>query len=156
MKKKESYVEIVEQYVSKAVLAEMLGVSLRTIQRFKRAGLPEDIKGYPLYECLKWYLNHLSNNGDSPTIADQKLRKLTAEADLLEMEIAKAKNSLIDVEDVRRVIVETCLVLKNVFLGLPGRLAMDLAAETDAAVVRNILMYEIKLAMNDASNRFMT
>ncbi len=148
-------VEITEQYATKAQAAKVLSVSLRSIERFKKEGLPYVAKrGYPLIECLKWYNNRLRNNEDGPTIVDQKLRKLTAEADLLEIELAKSQGSVVAFDEISRLIIESHVALKNVFLGLPGRLAMDLAAETDAAVVRDKLMYEIKSAMNDASNRF--
>lgn len=87
-------------------LAEMLDLDPRQIRNLEKVGLPTSkVKGekrYPWPKCLHWYLAHkvdaIAKRSDGKELDAQRLRKLTAEADLAELKAEQERGRLVAID----------------------------------------------------------
>ena len=90
-----------DRLLTQKELAEVLPVKARQIRNLVKEGLPQEELGartlYPLAECVRWYIDYRERvrDGDRSELGEIKARKLTAQARLAEMEVAKADGELI-------------------------------------------------------------
>lgn len=136
-------------------LAAIVDLTPRRLQQLRGEGMPSRGRGkWPLMDCLRWYIRYLRDKNDvGPALVDEKLRTERLKADKLEVEIKQLKGELIAIETVAQEVLEIMVTLRGEFLGLPGRLAMQLSKIDKAAECKRVLADEIRLTLNRSSEK---
>lgn len=119
-------------------LATMLGLTTRQIRNLEIAGMPhgaeKNSKRYPLPDALDWYYSRKYTPDEPTTMEEAKLRKLSAEADMAQLELAEMRRELWRVSDsadeLGRALEQVDAALRNA----PSRYAPDLAQVADLKV----------------------
>jgi|TARA_R110000803_G_C11986673_1_gene321398 hypothetical protein len=86
------------------------------------------------------------------TYDEARTRKLNAEAEIAELELAKIRNQLVLVEDVVKAWTDTLANLKSKMTSIPSKAAPIVASETEIGVVQEILTDSINEALEELSN----
>lgn len=126
--------------VSVDKLARILGITPRRVQQFVLEGMPRDGHGkYDLAKCLLWVARRKVKDGEiegessqslSVSLRAQRERLIRAQADREELELAKARASVVPIETVREFITEHNRTVRQRILALPSRIAHLLEGET--------------------------
>jgi hypothetical protein len=82
--------------------------------------------------------------GEKESIAEAKLRKAIAEANIKEIEVAEKRKTLVDAREVELEAFRMARQLRDAILAIPDRVASILAAETDEHTVRQTLDTEFR------------
>ena len=109
-------------------VAEIMGVSYRTAQRWKKAGMPMTKESFfDLEEVKAWHLQRNEKNKikESKDFWDEKIKKYKAK--ILGLELKKIQGELISKEEVIRNRIIRIIAIKRSLLALPTRLASILA-----------------------------
>ncbi len=105
--------------VSVGDLSTLFGIVPRSVQRLaKDEGMPQEGHGkYDLYRCAAWYIRYLQKAIERRSTSDggdglvswsvERARAMRAEADLKEIEVARARSELIPVDEAAHVWDET-------------------------------------------------
>lgn len=90
------------QEVNQTEFAAIVGLSTRQVRNLEAEGLPHRAKGnkklYPIPDALAWYYARKFEPEELTDTAEAKRRKLTAEAKLAEIEVAKAAGELVPLD----------------------------------------------------------
>ena len=139
-----------------------MGVSLPTVDRWVRDGMPvkqRGTKGVPwefvLSDVVAWWgdRQRQAAAGAAPTDAEgAKLRKLIAEAERAELELAKEKGEVAPVRDFERAQARAMAVIRQNILNVPARAVLRLLGETDEATFKATLRAELALALEQSAN----
>jgi len=81
-----------------------------------------------------------------------RTRKMNADAEIAEMELAKIRQSLCLTEDVIKAWADVLNACRAKFLALPTKIAPLVANEDDAAVVKGIIEQQIHEALSEMAN----
>ncbi len=166
-----------EFYLSSAKIGAILGVSSRTVQRYKEEGyigLTES--GFPLIEAIKHYIRLLKDNiakkqqkidsisesEPATRLNSLKIKKLEAEvrernaiADIKELERDKLQGSLIEVDEVVNHYKDLVIRAKAKFLSLPDKLALELSGMSEQGEIQELLQLRIDECLNELSREDM-
>ena len=148
--------------VNRAELSQAMGVSLPTVDRWVRDGMPVKQRGskgtpweFALADVVNWWGDRQRQAAavDKPTNAeDAKLRKLVAEAELVELELAKAKGEIAPVRDFERAQARAMAVIRQNIMNVPARAVLRLLGETDESTFKATLRAELALALEQSAN----
>ncbi|TLP67099.1 terminase small subunit [Parasedimentitalea maritima] len=144
--------------VNRTELAEINGVSLPTVESWVRRGCPVVQRGgrgrawqFNTAEVRNWREDDIRAEASHTTHANKDellLRKLAAETEQAELDLAKAKDELVPVEQLERALTkafgEVRAGMRNV---VPGRAARRLIGETDETKFKVVLLEEIDHAL---------
>jgi hypothetical protein len=83
---------------------------------------------------------------------EARTRKINAEAEIAEMELAKIRLQLCPTEDVVKAWTDVLNACRAKFLSLPTKIAPLLAQEDDASIVKDILESQIHEVLVELSN----
>ena len=83
---------------------------------------------------------------------EARTRKMNAEAELSELELAKVRNQLVIVDDVVKAWVDTLSNLKSKMTSIPSKAAPIVASETEIGPVQEILTDFINEALEELSS----
>lgn len=122
-------------------VAKVMEVTYRTVQRWKREGMPVTKEGfYDLEEIKTWHLSTLSKGkrAKGKDFWDEKISKF--KAGLLELELFKTSGMLLPKEEVERDRINRIMAIKRTFLALPTRMAPVLAMKEPREI--EALLYE--------------
>lgn len=118
--------------VSKRQFAETFGVSEAQLERFFQSGMPHEKTSsrkiaIPMPDGRIWFHKHLVEKGKRQAapkdIDEAKQRKMAAEAELAELELAKARDELMTVDQYERVVADAMARADARLQTLPPRLA---------------------------------
>ncbi len=138
--------------VNTVMLASVLDLTPRRVQQLVKEGLPRIARDtWNLAACARWYIKYLKEKGAVETVLDQRLRLEKAKAEKMELELLEKKRLLLERSEVSAAIQVILTTLRLEFLGLPGRLARELAGIDNSARVKALLSREIKKALNRVS-----
>lgn len=151
--------------LNRAELAEFLGVSLPSIDSRVRRGMPYISKGgrgktwvFSSADCVEWEKKTAVSNaiGDTYQVGEDELkqRKLAAETAIAEIEAAKARGEVLELEAVTKVITNDYITLKQRLRQVAQRLAPLVVGETDELEVKNIIGEEIDDVLTELSNEY--
>lgn len=146
-------------------IAKVFGVSTRRVEQLKTEGI---IFGegkptkYDLIPTVQAYIRYLSDkaNGrekkasdsESESVklnAEAKLKK--AKAEIAELELKELRGELHRAEDVEAIVTDSVMMLRSMLLGLPGKLAVDLADINNAAEIADRIKKEVHGILNNMS-----
>jgi len=109
-------------------IARVMSVSYRTVQRWKRDGMPTTKEGfYDLEEIKTWHSqrNEKDKIKEGKDFWDEKIRKYKAK--ILGLELKRLMGELISKEEVVKSRITRIIAIKRSLLALPTRLASILA-----------------------------
>ncbi|MBY6056772.1 terminase small subunit [Leisingera daeponensis] len=150
--------------VNRAELAEFNGVSLPTIDEWVRRGCPVVQRGgrgrawiFNTAEVRSWRDDDIRAQSSQTTNANKdqlQLRKLAAETEQAELDLAKAKDEVVPVEQYERALTkafgEVRASLRNV---LPQRAARRLMGETDETTFKDVMREEVDHVLEALADR---
>ena len=93
----------------------------------------------------------IESAGDNPRFMDAKTRSEMARAELFELELATKRGALVNTSDIRRATFEKARIARDALMGLPSRLAPQLAAENDAAKIHDMITVEVRRICDELS-----
>lgn len=137
-------------------LAEVVGVSDRTIHRFVGSGMPIISHGrYDVRACFQWLQarereTHAQDSGRSETIRTQLVE---AQRDRVRIEIEQLRGTLLPRDLVAQVLARIASLTASQLDSLAPRLAGTLADETDPRRVQDTLLREarsVRMAIAEA------
>ena len=144
--------------VTTTELADVFGVTARTVQLWRQAGMPSRVlnDGAPrfvLKECIAWRLDVVrveerDRERARHTGSDFELRKLAAEAELKEHQLAERRGQLLPIDEARTEIDNFVASFAAVAAGGLTRFERDIVAAQKPADARRITR-----AMHDALMR---
>ena len=144
--------------VNRTELAEINGVSLPTIESWVRRGCPVVQRGgrgrawqFNTAEVRNWREDDIRAEASHATHANKDeltLRKLAAETEQAELDLAKAKGEVMAVELHERAMVKAFGEVRAGLRGVvPGRASGRLLGETDETNFKAVLLEEIDHAL---------
>lgn len=86
------------------------------------------------------------------TYEEARTRKINAEAEIAELELAKIRKTLCLTDDVVKAWESVLHACKSKFLSMPSKISPILANENDAAVVKQLLEDQIREALSELAN----
>lgn len=148
--------------VNRERLAEVLGCSLRTIDEFKRQGMPGEAPKRPgdqwkfdTAASVEWLRQRERQSalGEIATIdeSEAKRRKLAAEAAMAELDLAKAEEQAVSLQDFAKAWSGMIGSARAKLLGLGSKLGPGLAIIDDAAECRSAVDAGIGEALQELS-----
>ena len=127
-------------------IAKLLDLSPRRVQQLSKEGIiPRSERGrYELVPSVRGYVNYLRersiDNGSSVvSLDDARKRKTNAEAEMAEIELAKARASVVNIRDVRKQWDKVMGECRTRILALPTILAPVVAPETELQIVKELM-----------------
>ena len=83
---------------------------------------------------------------------EARTRKVNAEAEIAELELAKVRNQLVLVEDVVKAWTDTLANLKAKLTSIPSKAAPMVASESEAGIIQSMLSDLMNEALEELSN----
>ena len=146
-------------------LAEFFDLSLPSIDARVRKGMPFESKGgrgkewvFESADVVAWEKQQAVNNaiGDTALVDSEELkqRKLAAETSIAEIEAAKARGEVLEIDAVVKVITNDYITLKQRLRQVAQRLAPLVVGETDELEVKQTISEEIDDALTELSSQY--
>ncbi len=122
-------------------VAKVLEVSIKTVQRWKKEGMPVTKDGYyDLEQVKEWQIKRIEESKkydkESKAYWDQKL--LRGKVEKIEFEIKQMRGELVPKEDVEQERVARIMAVKRAFLALPTALAPTLAMKDPREIQKTL------------------
>lgn len=86
------------------------------------------------------------------TYDEARTRKVSAEAEIAELELARIRGTLCLTEDVVKVWENVLHACRSKFLAMPTKLAPIIAHETDISAIKDIVEDQIREALSELAN----
>lgn len=154
------------QIVTRQGLADVFGVSVVTVDTWRRNGMPvlsEGSKGksfeFNTSDCIEWRVREkvaearpdVDEDGARVSAEEAERRKKVADAGLAELRLAQFDGTLVEASEVESAWGDLMTLCKRRLLALPTKLAPILAIENDAAKIQRGLNDAITDALNELS-----
>ena len=135
-------------------ISKLLDLSERRVQQLSREGvIPKAERGrYELVGAVRGYVHYLrdrSIDSDVVSIDVARQRKTAAEAELAEIELAKARADVVSINDVALQWDAVLGACRTRLLGVPTKVAPMVAVETDQSLVKDTLEDAIYTALGE-------
>lgn len=147
--------------VNRAELADAMGVSLPTVDRWVKEGCPIKVrprKGVPaqfvLGEVVSWWGQRERENATGGATSDEaelKRRKLAAETGTAELEFARARGEVAPVAEFEKATARLMAAIRQNVMNVPARAVLQLLGETDEATFKQRLRAELTLALEQSA-----
>jgi len=128
---------------NRQTIAKILSRSVTQVDNLVREGMPVQKpgrkgveKGFSIPACVAWFVARACDGSD---IGAERLRIARARAQRLENDLAKDSGKLIEADSVVRFLRNAFTVVKQRMIGLPSKVAVELAAITSPAAVQDAL-----------------
>lgn len=142
-------------------IAEFFGVAMPTVDHWVRTGCPVVQRGskgvawiFNTADVAAWREQKIRDDATNSVNVDAeelKRRKLLAQTEREELELAKAKGEVAPVDEFRRVQAARMALIRSNVLNVPARAALQLIGETDEATFKRVLRAELVLALERAA-----
>jgi terminase small subunit / prophage DNA-packing protein len=117
----------VSEILTAGELAEALKVTTAAVTKWKSEGCPCRIQsGRPVYvlaDVVDWRLSRAKESARPLDKDEEQIRKLKAEADRVELEVAKVRGELVPVTEFERVLAEDHDETRAALTALPSKFA---------------------------------
>jgi len=148
--------------VNRGGIADLLGVCATTVDAWVRAGCPVVQRGsrgiewvFNTAEVARWLRDKAVEQAAGTETLDEKelkIRKLAAEAKLLELELAKAQELVAPLEQVERMVQRAFAEVRAGIRNVPGRVVAMLIGESDERRFKQVLGSELDQALEALAN----
>jgi len=144
--------------VNKTEAADFFGVSIGTVDQWIRRGLPSERREKNVVlntaQVTQWLEAQASErvaSGAMPsgTVDEARVRKITADAALAELQLERERGEVVRIEDVAKAIADEYAATRAKLLAIPTKLAPRIAIETNEHTCRELLAREITEALNE-------
>lgn len=142
---------------SASTIAKLFNITERRIHQLAKEGvIPKASRGnYELIPCVQGYINSLKgkvSGVDSTNVNATERAKLTrAQTVKLELEVDAIKKTLISAKEVEDMLDDIITRCRSVLLGIPNRLAYQLASITNTQEIALLLKKAIYEALEELS-----
>jgi hypothetical protein len=140
-----------DRYTATRLSAE-LGLDNRKMRDILTRVNPVQVKGRSKFYLLRDVIPHAAKYLGAPDVIDlnvERARKVKAEAELAEIELAKEREDLIEVDAVRHVWGELVIAAKSRLLSIPAKLAPVVAVEDAPATCKYLVEEQINEALDE-------
>lgn len=139
-------------------LTQALNVTEQWIGKLVKEGMPKETRGkYDLGKCMLWYIRYLqgalkrrsgNQTGDEAGRTEQRerLRLLSAEAELKELELSRERGEIIALPDLEKMLTDLVVTTKAQILAVGQRVAPQLVGQ-DRLTIEAELEKELKAAL---------
>jgi phage terminase Nu1 subunit (DNA packaging protein) len=142
-------------------LSQAMGVSLPTVDRWVRDGCPVLQRGgkgiewkFSLPDVVAWWgdRQRQAAAGDAgDDIEEARRRKMSAEAALAELELAKGMGEVALIREFERAHAKLMAIIRANVMNVPSRAVLQLLGESDETVFKTRLRAELTLALEQAA-----
>lgn len=111
---------------SEQEIAALFSVTPPRIGQLSKEGMPREIGGYPLKECVFWYVKYLHNlldENQNETVVAEKIRFMKAKTKKAEIEAKQLEGSMIEQGKMEQELQKILLSIKEDFFAVPGQCA---------------------------------
>jgi phage terminase Nu1 subunit (DNA packaging protein) len=148
--------------LNRSQAAELLDVSLPTMDVYVKRGCPFVQRGskgkewqFSAVDIVKWArqqdVEKALGDIEVTDFEEGRRRKVVAEAQIAEYELAKLRRTMIHVQDVQAVVSDEYGMVRSRLFQIPGRLAQMVAVETDASIIEGMIKAEVADALEELS-----
>lgn len=139
--------------------SKIMGVSRKTIYDWLDEGCPREeafklgkkVYQFDIGAMLKWHIDRERQKhlGDKEQISKEEAqrRKLMAEAELAELEVAKKKSLVVELGEVEDRLKDKFAELRSVMRKIPERCVLRIVGETDESVITSVILEEVDHAL---------
>lgn len=145
--------------ITVTALAKMLQITPRRVQQLADQGvIPRAGRGkYDLEAAVAGYVAFIQDRTPQPSdgqidYREEKARLTKAQADIAEIELAKARQEVAPVIEFERTTAAIMTMLQVNMLNIPQRVVTRLLGETDESKFKKVLTDEIRIALETAAN----
>ena len=152
--------------LNRADLAVHMGVSVVTIDTWRKNGMPVDVRGdrgvawtFDLAEVIKWRFDEVKKAAEPDADSGiEAIEKRTAIAKMLQAELAlaKARGEVAPIRDFERAQAKVFAQIRANVMNVTQRVVIQLLGETDEATFKAALKAELILALNAAAEAELT
>lgn len=152
--------------LNRTELAEHMGVSVVTIDNWRRDGMPYVAGGskgvawtFDLAEVVKWYGDKRAAQaaGDAPSDLDEiERRTAQAKMQMAELELAKKRGEVAAIRDFERAQAKAFAEIRTNVMNVPQRVVLQLLGCTDETEFKAKLRAELTLALQAAADADLT
>ena len=147
------------------VIASLFDITERRVQQLVAQGvIPKTERGrYELFPAVQGYIKFLRERKLSEAVVsldEARQRKLAAEAELAEIELAKARADVVRIDDVARQWDAILSGVRTRLLALPTKVAPMVAVENDQSIVKEMIedgvysaLGELAAGLSDSAGR---
>jgi hypothetical protein len=139
-------------------LSQALHLSEARVYQLVKEGLPKEGKGqYDPIKCMYWYICYLQaalEKKSVPTLdggyageKDQRVRLLTVDANLKELQFAKERGDVILIAESEKIMSDLVLTTKARIMAIGARVAPDLVGETSRVMIQAKIEKALKEAL---------
>nr|DAN07190.1 MAG TPA: DNA packaging protein [Caudoviricetes sp.] len=143
-------------------MAKLLMVSERRIQQLAKEGvIPRADRGrYELVPTVQGYIKYLQDRCSGEAVAYdyavEKARLTKAQADLAEIEVARARQDVVGLAQIGRNLTNLFTIVRTNVRNVPGRIVSSLAGLTDERRIKALLLAEIDQALDALADTDLT
>jgi len=147
--------------VNRQQLADAMGVSLPTVDRWVAEGCPVKQRGrkgipweFVLGDVVAWWGERERTNaagGDTSDEKELRRRQLVAATGKAELEFAIAKGEVAPVREFERAQAKAMAAIRANVLNVPARAVLQLLGETDETTFKQRLRAELTLALEQSA-----
>lgn len=152
--------------LNRSNLAEHLGLSLPTIDKFVKEGMPIVQRGgrgvewiFDLAEVIQWQIQRAVDAVTSDEITDlDEIERRTAHAkmEMAELELATKRGQVATIRDFERAQAKAFAEIRTNVMNVPQRVVLQLLGETDETGFKAKLRAELVLALQAAAEADLT
>ncbi|MDM0113514.1 hypothetical protein QTI66_15245 [Variovorax sp. J22R133] len=139
-----------EDTVTTGELASILGVSERRVRQLAELGTLERLERgrYRLGASIRALIDEAGGSGSALNRA--RTSKLQAEAEMAQLELAKARGEVAPIDTFARAQAHVATIIRTGMLNIPQRVVSQLLGESDEARFKDVLRQEITVALTSA------
>lgn len=146
--------------LNRSGIAEHLDVSLPTIDRWVKDGMPVVQRGgrgvewvFDLADVIQWYANRKAEaaGGATDDLAEIEKRTARAKMERAELEVAEAKGLVAPIAEFQRVQAAMMATLRQNIMNVPQRAVLQLLGETNETTFKQKLRAELTLALEQSA-----
>lgn len=147
--------------LNRSGLAEHMGVSLPTIDRWVKDGMPVVQRGargiewvFDLADVISWYARRQAEAAGGAVDDLKEIEKRTARAKMeqAELGLAHARGQVAPIAEFQRVQSSMMAIIRQNILNVPQRAVLQLLGETDETTFKQKLRAELTLALEQSAS----
>jgi len=146
--------------VTTSELGKIMGVTHQTIYQWRKQGCPSEKRGegtnsghvFDTREVIKWrdkrtLRQAAEKDEDALTKEEAQRRKLSAEAAMQELELARKRGDVVELREIELKLSDEFAQLRSSLRKIPERCVLRLVGETDERRVKKIILEEVDSAL---------
>lgn len=147
--------------LNRSGIAEHMGVSLPTIDRWAKEGMPVVQRGgrgiewvYDLADVISWHVQRKveAAGGATDDLAEIEKRTARAKMEQAELGLAQSRGLVAPIAEFERVQASMMATIRQNIMNVPQRAVLQLLGETDEMEFKKKLRAELTLALEQSAN----